>query len=197
VENAPPARVYHLYSTEFVRDSSKRYRQQSHRPTCFVEFISLDELNNPVGGRPPQPLRTEQTLHGHVYMDSDLGCNFGPFVIPKDAAGNVLKVKSGAHELGLTFFESDYLKLSIPKKVLRGSGIAPGGGSDSFEFWGIKRNDEKIRQQREKAREIAREKARQEAREKATKPSPPSPPSPRETFFERVHRDGYWAEHGH
>jgi hypothetical protein len=106
------------------------------------------------------PLKPGQTLEGHVYFDSDIGCEFGPFTLPKDGNGKVVKVQANRrdHDLQFTFFGAKYLRLSLPRDALHGSGVHAAGETGHFELVGVRRDYEKEKQERE-AKE-AKERAR-------------------------------------
>ena len=87
-----------------------------------------------------------------------------------------MKVKGdGKYDLSFKFFGNGYLKLKVPRDLLKDALVSPSTAPQIFEFVGI--GDY--------------EKETAEALEKAAKNCPPSP---RESCFEMNHFMGSWAQ---
>jgi hypothetical protein len=150
----------------------------------YVEFYHLDDPGgvdfSQNAGK--QVGTEERPVEGHVYFDAETNCSFGPLSLPTRARRKDVKIKGdGKYDLSFNFFGNGYLKLRVPRDLLKDALVSPSTAPQIFEFVGI-RDYEKER------KEMA------EAREKAAKNRPPSPPSPRESYFEMNHSMGSWAQ---
>lgn len=158
---------FRLYSVEHVNYcySSGVY------PSKYVEFYCLDE-DNPLDR--PSPARQAVQMHGHVYLNSDTDCDFGPFFPPKQTGLDEFQLISirGKHKLTFQLLSSDYLKLKIPREVAFANRDTPTDAPEVFEFAGIRfdRETEKAKRKRKRSQ------------------------SPRETWFEMNHPMGRWNQ---
>jgi hypothetical protein len=119
-------------------------------------------------------------VDGHVYFDGGTGCSFGPLPLPTQARRKDVKIKGDRkYDLLFDFFGNGYLKLRVPRDLLKHTLVSSSTAPQIFEFGGILRDYEKERKERAEARERA-------ARNR--------PPSPRESYFEMNHFRGSWAE---
>lgn len=150
--------------------------------TKYVEFYHLDDQGGfDFSRNAGKGVGTEKRpVDGHVYFDAENGCSFGPLPLPTRARRKNVKIKGdGKYDLSFNFFANGYLKLRVPRDLLKDALVSPSTAPQIFEFVGILRDYEKER------KEIA------EAREKTAKNRPPSP---RESYFEMNHFMGSWAQ---
>lgn len=107
-------------------------------------------------------------MYGHICLNADRGCEFGPFAFPKHAALGTYRVECGGGEPGFTiqFLSDDYLKLQLPQEIVFNKPKPP----KSFEFVGIRFDFEKMTRKRKREREEM---------------EPRRPPPPTESWFER------------
>ena len=152
--------------------------------TKYVEFYHLDDQGGfDFSQSAGKQVGTEaRPVNGHIYFNARTGCNFGPFPLPTRARRKDVDIKGdGKYDLSFNFFRNEYLKLRVPRDLLKDVLVSPSTAPQIFEFVGILRDYENER------KDMA------EAREKATKNCPPSPPSPRESYFEMNHFMGSQA----
>ncbi|KKZ63502.1 hypothetical protein EMCG_02189 [[Emmonsia] crescens] len=176
LKNAKPSEIaleqiagknFRLYSVDHVDYcySSDMY------PSKYVEFYHLDK-NDPSGQLPSA--RQETQMHGHVYLNSDTDCDFGPFFPPKYAGLEEFRLEStrGKCRLVFQFISNDYVKLKVPREVVFANRDLPAEAPEVFEFAGIRYDREKGKAERKRKRS----------------------PSPRETWFEMNHPMGWWNQ---
>ena len=109
---------FSLYSSDHVEYCYNSYMYRSK----YVEFYHPDE-DDPSD----QPLPDSET-YGHLYLDSDTVCQFGPFPVPKYAGLKEFRLASngGKHELVFQILSKNHLKLKISWG--RGKGRQKGKG---------------------------------------------------------------------
>ncbi|KAI9043596.1 uncharacterized protein KD926_003366 [Aspergillus affinis] len=118
----------------------------------YVQFYYLSEDGDHCGGDPPPGVK-KYDLHGHVYIDSDTGPEFGALRRPPTKGSleeHRLKLPNGEEAGIFQFLSRDYLKIKIPKKLVFGRKPLPPSAPDYFEFVGIRRDQEKFKAEREK-----------------------------------------------
>lgn len=162
---------FRIYSTDWVQHCFAPYSHASP----YVDFYELDKISS----RPSSEKQRPRRMNGHLYIDGGLGCDFKPFRPSQFASLNEIKLQSNddKYEITIQFFSYDYLNLKISHSFFFQNTARPPKAPDFFEFVGIRRNREKERLERER-----------EAKKRKRSPSP------RDTFFERTHFMGSWAQ---
>jgi hypothetical protein len=97
----------------------------------------------------------EKPLFGQVYLDGAASCSFGPFRLPTGTS-HELKVKSDDNKYDL-WFEfvgngNEYLKLRISSALVFKNPLGSSSGApEMFEFFGVLRDLEKERKERQES----------------------------------------------